>query len=108
MIKTIQKVPFGSLSYNYLEYRAIHTTRCIYLSFLTDETLDLSILEQFDNDIKKIDSRFYNNLNEVVFHPFIRNHYIKNWRNDLKRKKTDKYLQKISYFLYKFFYRKHR
>lgn len=108
MIKTIQKVPFGSLSYNYLEYRAIHTTCCIYLSFLTDETLDLSILEQFDNDIKKINSRFYNNLNEVVFHPFIRSHYIKNWRNDLKRKKTDKYLQKISYFLYKFFYRKHR
>lgn len=108
MIKTINKFPYGSISYQFLEYRAIHTTRGIFLTFLTEYTLDLNILRQFDNTIFKIDSNFYNRLNDVVFHPFVRVHYIKKWRKELTRKKSDKFLYGLSNILYKFFFRKQR
>lgn len=109
MVKAIMRVPVNSLQQEFLKVRAIHTIKNIYLMFLTSNKLDMDVLVAFDKKLQEVNPLIYESLNQVVLHPFLRVHYIENWRKTHLHF-TDKELTllKVSSILYKFFYRKSR
>ena len=109
MIKAISRVPANTIQQEFLKRRAEHTINGIYLMFLANNKLDMSILSDFDDEIKNLSPCVYDDLDKVVLHPFLRFHYVKKWRkNHTPFTQTELILLKASSILYKFFYRKSR